>query len=216
MNRLRKVGAVDIRYKTKCHASIRVVLQRLVGHYWAQIRAADADIDYVTNTLAGVPLPFSVSQPVCEIRHPVEYGMHLGDHVFAIHDDGRLSRCSQGGMQNRSFLGEVNLLPVKHGVDSFPQSRFLGEFDQQLECLVRDAILRVIEIKAQGFHSQTRPPLGIVRKELSQVYFPDLLIVGPEVLPCLALDRWAPGYCFRACCHVRRPFVYFLYLKPIL
>src|SRR5208282_99916 len=52
LNGLCEVGAVDIRYKTKCHASIRVVLQRLVGHYWTQIRAADADIDYVTNALA--------------------------------------------------------------------------------------------------------------------------------------------------------------------
>ena len=51
-------------------------------------------------------------------------------------------------MQNRSFLGEVNLLPAKHGVDSFPEARFLGEFYQQLECSGRDAILRVVEIKA--------------------------------------------------------------------
>src|SRR5580704_4783834 len=43
-NGLREVGAVDIRYKTKCHASICVVLQRLVGHYWAQVGAADADV----------------------------------------------------------------------------------------------------------------------------------------------------------------------------
>lgn len=133
--------------------------------------------------------------------------MHLGDHVFAIHNDGRISRRPQGDVQNRSFLGEVNLFPAKHSVDSFPQSRFLREFEQQLECLVRDAILRVIEIEAQCFQSQTSPSLGIVGKELSQVYFLDLLIVGSEVLPCLALYCWSPGYYFRSCCHVRSPFV---------
>jgi hypothetical protein len=95
-------------------------------------------------------------------------------------------------VQNRSLLGEVNLLPAKHGVDSFSQSGFPGEFDQQFEGLVGDAILRIIEIKAHAFYSQTRPPLGIVRKELAKVYFLNLLIVGPEVLPCLALDCWSP------------------------
>src|ERR1700690_680931 len=80
VNGLREVGAIDIRHKTKCHASIRVVLQRLVSHYRAEIRATDTDIDYLTNALAGVPFPFTVSQTVCEGRHPVEYGMDLGDH----------------------------------------------------------------------------------------------------------------------------------------
>ena len=166
---LREVGAVDIRYKAKRHGSIGVILQSLVGHYRPQVGAADADVDHVTNTLAGVPLPFAASHPVGEVRHPVEHGMHLGHHVFAIHNDGRVSRCPQGRMQNRSLLGDVDLFSTKHGVDSFPQSKFLGELDQQFECFVRDAILRVIEIKAHGLDRQTLAALGIVRKKLSQV-----------------------------------------------
>src|SRR5208283_1824771 len=88
LNGLREVGAVDIRYKTKCHVSIGVVLQRFVRHYRPQAGAADADIDNVTNTLAAVPLPFSASYPVCKIGHPVKHGMHFGNHVLAIHNDG--------------------------------------------------------------------------------------------------------------------------------
>src|SRR5208283_4391011 len=98
--------------------------------------------------------PFhSPAYPICKIGHPVEYGMDLGNDVLTVHNDGGLSRCSQGSMQNSSLLGDVDLLSAKHGFDSIPEARFLCQFDQQFQSLVRDAILRVVEINAQRLDS---------------------------------------------------------------
>ena len=52
---LGKIRAVDIGNETECHGAIAVMLQSLIGHHRAKIRAADADIDDVANAFAGVP-----------------------------------------------------------------------------------------------------------------------------------------------------------------
>jgi hypothetical protein len=70
---------------------------------------------------------------------------------------------------------------------------FFGQADQQLEGFVGDAILRVIEIEAQGFGRKTATALGILCKELSQMRFTDLFVVRPELSPCVTFDRWAAG-----------------------
>ena len=49
------------------------------------------------------------------------------------------------------------------------KSNFLGQLDEQFERLIRDAILRVIEIKAHSLRRQALAALGIIRKELSQM-----------------------------------------------
>ena len=145
------------------------MLQSLVGHHRSEVGTADADIDDVTNTLAGVTPPFPATEPVGEIRHPVEDGMHLGHHVLAVHYDGRISRRAQGRVQYRALLRDVDFFSAKHSVDSFSQARFLGEPDQQIKCFTRDAILRVVEKQAQSLYRQPLATLWIICKELSQM-----------------------------------------------
>ena len=66
-----------------------------------------------------------------------------------------------------TFLGDIDFLPAKHGVDSFLQARFLGEVQQQLKSFSRDAVLRIIEKDPQSLGSHPRAAFGVVRKELS-------------------------------------------------
>ena len=94
-----------------------------------------------------MPLPLATTDSVGEIGHTVEHGVHLWRHVLAVHDYGCISRCTQRGVQNRSLLRDIDFLSAKHRVDSFPQARFLGELQQQVEGFGRDAILRIIEKK---------------------------------------------------------------------
>ena len=70
------------------HVALAVMLQRLIGHHRTKVRAADADIDDVSNALAGVALPFAAADAIAEIRHLVEHGVDFGHHVFAVHQDG--------------------------------------------------------------------------------------------------------------------------------
>src|SRR5713101_2037570 len=86
-SRFGEIGAVDIRNETDGQAAIAIVPQRLVRHHRAEVRAADADIDAVANSLAGVTFPFATTDTVRELRHPVEHLMYAGHDVFAVDDD---------------------------------------------------------------------------------------------------------------------------------
>ena len=154
------------------------MLQGLVGHDRPQIGTADSYVDHVPNSLAGVTLPVAAPQPVGEVRHPVEHGMHLGHDVLSIHDDGLASRCAQGNVQDRAFFCDVDFVATKHGIDPFMHTGFLGQSDQQLDGFAGNAILRVVEKKAQSLDAQVLAALGIVCKELPHVLVPDLLIVS--------------------------------------
>ena len=107
--------------------------------------------------------------------------------------------------------------PSEHGVDPRSQAGFLGQFDEQLEGFVGDAVLRVIQEEAHSLGRHPLAALGVIREEISQMQFPDLLVVGLEGLPGLAFgqrfDSLAFGTCSYRCCHVRTPFVSCLLLR---
>ena len=52
-----EIRSIHIGNKTKVHVAQTVVTQTFVRHYRAQIRAADADIDDIANSLTGISLP---------------------------------------------------------------------------------------------------------------------------------------------------------------
>jgi hypothetical protein len=41
--------------------------------------------------------------------------------------------CAQGHVQDRALLRDIDLVAREHGVDPFPQARFLGQPDEELE-----------------------------------------------------------------------------------
>ena len=118
---------------------------------------------------------------------------------------------AQGHVQDRPLLRDVDLLAAKHGVDPRSQARFLGQFDEKLEGFVGDAVLRVIQEEAHGLGRHPLTAFGIVREEVPQMQFPNLLIVGLERLPGLPFGerRNTPvlGTCHHCCRHVFTPFV---------
>jgi hypothetical protein len=104
-------------------------------------------------------------------------------------------------MQDGSLLGDIDLFAPKHGVNTGVQAGFLGELQEKLERCVRDAILRVIQIDAQGLDGQAFAARRIIREQLAKMQFPDLLEMGFEGLPSRALSEgwdWS--------CHVHCPF----------
>ena len=72
-------------------------------------------------------------------------------------------------MEHRSLLGEIDLLPPEHRVDSRLQAGLLGQLKQELQGLVSHAILGIVQIEA---HSLDRHPLAALRifcEQLSQM-----------------------------------------------
>jgi hypothetical protein len=127
--------------------------------------------------------------------------MHLGHHVLAVHNNGLPSWGAQGNVQDGPLLGDVDLLPPEHRIDSGPQTGFLGQLQEERERLGSDAALRVVEIDADGFDGHALAAFGIVGKERTEMQLPELLVMGLEGLQGWALHEWRD-----ACCHVRPPF----------
>ena len=78
-------------------------------------------------------------------------------------------RRAQRHVQNGPVFGDVDLLAPEHGVDPLAQAGFLGQLQQELERLIGDAILRVIEINADGLGRHALAALGVVCKELAEM-----------------------------------------------
>ena len=118
--------------------------------------------------------------PVCPFHSPlrtrleksaisVEHGMHLGHYVFTIDHDGCVSRRTQGNVQDCALLGDVDFLPVEHGIDSCSQTRFFRQLKKESERFIGDAVLGVIQVKTNGLDRQTLTALRIIRKKLPQM-----------------------------------------------
>ena len=52
-------------------------------------------------------------------------------------------------VQDGAVLGDVDVLAGEHRVDPLPQPRLLGQRDKQPERLVRDPVLRVVEVETR-------------------------------------------------------------------
>ena len=83
-HRFGEIRAVDIGDEAERHRAVAVVAQRVIGHDRTEIGAADADIDQIANTLAGMTLPIPAAHPVGKIGHLVKHGVHIGHDVSAI------------------------------------------------------------------------------------------------------------------------------------
>ena len=142
---------------------------------------------------------------LAEVGHLVEHGVDLGHNVFAIDDDGCSFRRAQGHVQDRPLLRDVDLLAAKHGVDSRSQARLLGQLQEKLEGFVGDAVLRVVQEEPRSLGRHPLAALGVIREELAQMQFPDLLVVGFEELSRPA--AWSAVPCLDFC---------FLLLLPVL
>ena len=60
------------------------------------------------------------------------------------------------------------------------QSALLGEIHEKTDRLIRDAILRVVEVKTGAFDSQPLAPVRIIGKERPQMHIADLLVMAPQ------------------------------------
>jgi hypothetical protein len=181
--RFREIRAIDVGDEPKSHPPVAVILERLVGHDRPEVGTADADVDHVADAFAGVPLPCAAPDPVGEISHLLQHGVNLGDHVFAVHDEGRRGRRAQSHMQDCTVFRDVDPVTPEHGIDALAKSAFFRQVQEESERFIRDAIFRVIEKDARGLHGQTLSTLGIIREELAQVHVPDLFVVDCEGLP---------------------------------
>jgi hypothetical protein len=146
------------------------------------------------------PFHFPLRTRLEKSGHLVEHRMDLRHHILAVDDDGGSFGRAQGHVQHRALLGGVDLLAAKHGVDSRPQARFLGQFEEKLDGFSGDAVLRVVEEGRQPPRSSARRASG-----RRQTAFADAILEhsrsGLETLPGLAFDQRFDAALACGACH---------------
>src|SRR5262249_36829310 len=123
-----KVDPVHIRHKTECQSAIGVVLERFISHYRPEIRAADADVDDISDALTRVTFPFTAPDAVRKVRHFIEHAVDFGHDVLAIYHG--VPRRAKSDMQDWAVLRNVYLLTTEHRIDSRAQITFFRQFEQ--------------------------------------------------------------------------------------
>ncbi len=163
--------------------------QRLVRHHRPQVRAADPDVDHVADRPAGVAAPLPASDPLAEVAHPVEHPVDLLDHVDAVDDQRAIARHPQRNVKDRAVLGDVDPLAAEHRLAALGHAALLRQRDQQPQRLVRDAVLRVVEVEPGALGAHPLAAAGILGEQRAQVHPPDLLQVALQRDPGGALGE---------------------------
>ena len=101
--RFRQVRAVNIGDEAEGDRTLTVEFEGFISHHRPQVGAADADVDHVADALARMALPVATADLAGEIRHLVQHGVDLGRHIFAVHDDRRISRRPKATCSTRGF-----------------------------------------------------------------------------------------------------------------
>src|SRR5262245_29028412 len=158
--------------------------QCFISHHRTEVGAADADIDDVTDALAGMSLPLTAADAVGEVCHLIEHCMDMWNDVLAVHDDRCPPWRTKGNVQHSAILGDVDLVAAEHRVDALAQTALLGQFGEQPHRFFRDAVLRVIKIQANRLRRQPLATLSIISEQIAQMPIVHFLIMCRESFPC--------------------------------
>ena len=197
--RIDKVRAVDVRHEVRPEIGALVGPERLADHHRPEVRAADPDIDDVGDPLARGPLPLPAAHALGELAHPPQHGVDVRHHVRTVDHDRPVGAVAQGHVQDRTVLGDVDLLAGEHPVPPALDIGLAAQRQQQIQCLGRDPVLRVVEEEPVLGQREALEPFGIVLEQLPQVDAAHALRVAGEILPggrggeCRHLSPSAPG-----------------------
>src|SRR5215510_11327740 len=136
--------------------------QSFVGHDGAEVGAADADVDDVTNALTGMSVPLTGADAVGKVRHLVEHGVDMRYDILAIDYYGGSLWRTQRNVQHRAVLGDVDFVAVEHRVDALAQTALLCELNEQPHCFFGDPVFRVVQIQTDCLRRQPFATLNIV------------------------------------------------------
>src|SRR6202040_1824398 len=198
---LSEVGPVDVGVEVEGEIALAVVLQGLVRHHRTKVGAADADVDDVAYAFGGVTLPAAAADEVTESAHGIEHGVDFRHDVFTVHQDGCALGRAQGNVQDGTVLRDVDLVAAEHGFEPVAQTGLLREIEEELQGFASDAVLRVVEVEAEGFDGQMFAAGSVVREQLTELQVSHLLVMCSERFPGSAFgDSGASGW-FDASCH---------------
>ncbi|EPE06598.1 hypothetical protein F503_02726 [Ophiostoma piceae UAMH 11346] len=148
--RLGHVGAVNVADKVQRRAGGAVVLEGLGDHDGAQVGAANADVDNVSQLLAGVAGPGAAADLLAELLHVLEHVVDAagdgGDlDAVDLHGPGLGADIAQSGVVDGTVLGKVDLLAGEHALALLGDLGLGGELGEQRNSLLGQEVLAEVE-----------------------------------------------------------------------
>ena len=114
--------------------------------------------------------------------------MHLGYYVMTVDIDVFVLRRPQRDVEHGAILGRVDFIPAEHRIAPGGQSGFAGETDEQLNGLVRNAVLGIIQVQSGRLSCEPRPARRIVLEKVAQVDAFDRVVMRLQSAPGRALS----------------------------
>src|SRR5438270_7951003 len=185
-----EVRSVNVRHKTKGDIALAVVFQGLISHHRSKIRPAYANVNDVTNRLASVSLPLTAADTIGKRSHLVQHRMHPGHNIPTLNKNRLALRRSQRDVKNGAIFRDIDLFSTAHRIDPLPQPGLLGQLNEKLQRLVRDAVLGVIKKDPTRLNRESLAALRVFRKHLFEIFPLNLLMMRLEGLPRRALTEW--------------------------
>src|SRR3974390_1746195 len=111
-----EINPVDVRNEPKRQAAVALMFEGFVGHSRPKVRAADSDINDISDALACIPFPLPAAHAVAEDGHFVENGLYFGYNVLSVELDGSVFGSAQGDVQNSTILRQIDPLSAKHRI----------------------------------------------------------------------------------------------------
>jgi hypothetical protein len=127
--------------------------------------------------------PLARADPLGEGRHPVERLVHLLNHVDAVDDQRALARHPQRHVQNRTVLGDVDVLAGEHRFAALGDAALTRQLTEQDHRLVRDPVLGEVEVEAGAVGDQPLAARRVGLEKVAQVALADLGMVALQRPP---------------------------------
>ena len=154
------IRRVDVGDETALQAVLDVGLECFVGHHGAQVGTTDANVDDGADRLAGDAFPLPGTYLAREVVDLVEGLVDVGDGVLAVHGERVGAGTAQGGVQDGTVLGDVDVLPGVHGVAAGRDVGLFGELEQGVTHLVGEQVLGQVDVQVGRVQAE---PLGTRR-----------------------------------------------------
>src|SRR5215467_14112411 len=91
--------------------------------------------------------------------------MDMRDDVLAIDDNRCPPWRTQGNVQDRAILGDVDLVAAEHRVDARAQTALVSQCNEEPQCFIGDAVFRVVKIYTDCVYRQPLATLRIVSEQ---------------------------------------------------
>src|SRR5262245_46136475 len=144
----------------------------------------------MTDPFAGMPFPFTAPDAVGKIRHLIEDRMHLRHHILTVDHDRRLTRGAKRAVEHGPIFGHIDLVASEHRLDTLVKPGFLRQLYEELDCVIRNTVLRVVQEQSFCLGSHASATRRIISKKRSKMYRPALLVLTLYLLPGLTPMKW--------------------------